>query len=191
VLAAAMELFAARGMDGTSMDSIAETSGVSKATIYKHWADKEALLLEVMAEAHGLYTRPNFDTGDIRRDVEAVLGYRPEEHAELRERLMPHLMAYSATHHEFGYAWRKLVMSPPGKELTHLLKLGMAKGELRTDADIDLALALLLGPIIYWNVFTGRSHEDPAALAKAVTDAFWRAFAVVRAAKRGAAKARR
>ena len=161
VLGAAMELFAERGIDGTSMDAIAESSGVSKATIYKHWPDKEALLLEVMAEAHGLSTRPTFDTGDTRGDMMAVLSYRPPEHEETRERMLPHLMAYSAKNPKFGDAWRRRVMDPPRKELKHLLKLGVARGELRADMDFDLAQALLLGPIIFWKVFMRRSHENP------------------------------
>ena len=41
VLEAAAGLFADQGIDATSMDAIAEASGVSKATIYKHWPDKE------------------------------------------------------------------------------------------------------------------------------------------------------
>ena len=48
VLDAAVQLFSERGIDATSMDAIAEASGVSKATIYKHWQDKDALCLEVM-----------------------------------------------------------------------------------------------------------------------------------------------
>ncbi len=43
VLDAAVLLFSERGIDATSMDAIAETSGVSKATIYKHWQDKDEL----------------------------------------------------------------------------------------------------------------------------------------------------
>ena len=78
MLDAALELLAERGVDGTSMDAIAERSGVSKATIYKHWSDKEALFLEVMADAHGLHRRPTFDTGHTLNDVFAVLSYRPE-----------------------------------------------------------------------------------------------------------------
>ncbi|HMV48309.1 MAG TPA: helix-turn-helix domain-containing protein, partial [Blastocatellia bacterium] len=49
VLEAALRLFAERGIDATSMDAIAEASGVSKATIYKHWADKNTLCLEALA----------------------------------------------------------------------------------------------------------------------------------------------
>ena len=70
--------------DGTSMDAIAEASGVSKATIYKHWPDKDALLLDMMAEANGLHARPKFDSGDTRADIVAVLSYRPQERAEMR-----------------------------------------------------------------------------------------------------------
>ena len=39
VLDAAVQLFSERGIDATSMDAIAELSGVSKATIYMHWQD--------------------------------------------------------------------------------------------------------------------------------------------------------
>src|SRR5215831_15652280 len=64
VLDAALELVADAGVEATSMDAIARKSGVSKATIYKHWADKDALLLEMMAVAAGLHTRPKFDSRD-------------------------------------------------------------------------------------------------------------------------------
>jgi AcrR family transcriptional regulator len=40
VLESATELFADRGIDATSVDAIAVASGVSKATIYKHWRTK-------------------------------------------------------------------------------------------------------------------------------------------------------
>ena len=43
VVHAAIRLFAKQGIDATSMDSIADTSGVSKATIYKHWEDSKTL----------------------------------------------------------------------------------------------------------------------------------------------------
>ena len=54
VLESATQLFAERGIDTTSVDAIAAASGVSKATIYKHWADKDALCLEVMQYVHEL-----------------------------------------------------------------------------------------------------------------------------------------
>lgn len=176
VLDAAIELVVERGVDGTSMDAIAELSGVSKATIYKHWSDKEALLLEMMADLHGLHTRPRFDTGHTRADMIAVLSYRPAVGGEMRERITPQFLAYSVRNSQFGIAWRRKVMEPPLRELRHLMKLGVEKGELRQDLNIELGLSLLLGPIIYWHVFLKNTTESPKQLAEGVVDAFWRAF---------------
>ena len=70
VLDAALNLFAERGIDATSMDAIAEASGVSKATIYKHWREKDELCLEALGYLHGVDEEPPvFDSGDLRADL--------------------------------------------------------------------------------------------------------------------------
>ena len=176
VLHTALELVAEHGVDATSMDAIARTSGVSKATIYKHWTDKDALLLEMLAEVNGLHTRPVFDSGNTRADMVAVLSYRPREDADMRERITRHFAAYSATNLSFGNAWRNMVMEPPRRELRHLIKRGIEKGELSPKLDVDLSLALLLGPILYWYIFLRRPSGDAKGLAEGIIEAFWRAF---------------
>src|SRR5438874_12822124 len=76
VLDTAAELFAQRGIDGTSVDAIAAASKVSKATIYKHWADKEALCLEVLVHVHRLDEEPpETDSGNLNEDMVAFLSY--------------------------------------------------------------------------------------------------------------------
>ena len=78
VLEAATKLFAERGIDATSVDAIAAASGVSKATVYKHWADKDALCLEVLVHVHELDEGPpELDSGDLREDLKAFLKYEP------------------------------------------------------------------------------------------------------------------
>jgi AcrR family transcriptional regulator len=184
VLQAAMELVAEHGIEATSMDAIARQSGVSKATIYKHWADKEALLLEMLAEVTGVRARPTFDSGDTRADMLAVLSFRPGEGAVMRERIAPHFAAYSAANVSFGIAWKDLVMEPPRRELRHLMRLGIEKGELSPDLDVDLSLALLLGPMLYWYIFLRRTSEDPKKLAEGVVSAFWGAYGLKKARSR-------
>lgn len=179
VLDAAVELFAERGLYGTSIDAIASASGVSKATIYKHWADKDALCLEAIGRVHGLdRERAIIDSGDLQQDIVDFLNHKPPaELAELRDRLMPHMIAYAARNVEFGIAWRSRLMQPGREHAMELMRRGIARGQFPKDLDMTLGLALLIGPMMYRHVFRDIAPQ-PENLAEGVAKAFWRAFAV-------------
>lgn len=51
LLQAALELFAARGYNATSVDAIAETAGVSAGLLYHHFASKPALLQAIFEQS--------------------------------------------------------------------------------------------------------------------------------------------
>lgn len=58
ILEAAKRLFAEGGLDGTSMDAIAEAAGVSKLTVYSHFAGKEALFRAAVLSKCEQYAPP-------------------------------------------------------------------------------------------------------------------------------------
>ena len=179
VLEAAVELFGERGIDATSMDSIAEVSGVSKATIYKHWPDKDRLCLEVLGYIHGLDEKPPaFDSGDFRADLIARLGYEPgADRRAMKDRIWPHLLAYSARNQTFGKAWRAKFIEPARAELTAMMKRGEKRGILKRGIDPEVGLALLLGPLMYRHVFIQRlGGKSPRNLEPYIADAFLAAF---------------
>lgn len=179
VLDAAMKLFADGGIDATSMDAIAEASGVSKATIYKHWPDKDALCVEVMVRLTGRdLPPPVFDSGDLRNDMIAALGYQPPtEPSELRAWIMPHLMAYASRNPAVAQACRQSIFGPPRAALTRLLDRGISTGQLPGTLDRDLALALLLGPLMYGHMIKRLQGKPPSNLPGRIVDAFWKAHA--------------
>ncbi len=182
VIEAATGLFAERGIDATSMDAIAEASGVSKATIYKHWPDKDSLCLEVLGYLHGLDEEPPiFDSGDWRADLIAQLRYQPAaDRKTVRERITPHLIAYAARNREFGIAWRAKVVEPARVALKNLVRRGEQRGILKPGIDPEVAIALLLGPMIYRHVFVNKmGGKAPKDLEAHVADAFLGAFANV------------
>jgi len=183
VLESATELFAVRGIDRTSVDAIAAASGVSKATIYKHWADKDALCLEVMQFVHDLDDGPpEVDSGDLRADLIAFLKYEPSrKKAAIIKKLMPHLIAYSARNEEFGRAWKTRVMDRARTSLKALLRRGANRGIFPAVLDEDLGVALLLGPMLYRHIFGSSVSLD--WLVEGAVDSFWRAHA--RPAKTG------
>ncbi|HWA96223.1 MAG TPA: TetR/AcrR family transcriptional regulator [Terracidiphilus sp.] len=181
VLKAALSLFGERGIDGTSMDAIAQASGVSKATIYKHWKDKESILLEVMDRIHGLdRERRDVDTGDLLQDLIWILTQRPpDEFEDARAKLTPSLIAYSAIHQEFGAAWRRRVMQPGREAIENIVRRGVKQGMLR-DVDTETAVALLMGPMLFNHIFQRDKKAAKPELGPAVAESFWRAYSSAR-----------
>jgi AcrR family transcriptional regulator len=178
-LDAAVQLFAERGIEGASIDAIAASSGVSKATIYKHWTDKNALCMEVLERVHGLDRKPKeYDSGDLLQDLIDFLNAKPpEEYSGIRDRLLPHLIAYATQNREFGKAWRTRVMEPGRAKAAELIKRGIAKGLFPADLDIPLGVALLIGPMAYKHIMK-EIAPAPEGFAEGVARAFWRAFTV-------------
>jgi len=180
VLEAAIELFAERGIDATSMDAIAESSGVSKATIYKHWPDKDTLALEVLAHLFGLDEKlPVFDSGNLRADLIAQLQCElAPEYKATRERIMPHLIAYASRNESFGTAWRNRAVEPGRVAIANLIRREQKRGRLRRDLDPEVGIALLLGPMIYGKFFLRRklSKKCPENLEMHAVDALLAGF---------------
>jgi AcrR family transcriptional regulator len=181
VLEAALELFIARGIESTTMDALAEASGVSKATIYKHWPEgKEPLLMELLLVISGTPLEIESgsyeeSTGVLLDDLTRVLSDRPrEDRSADKNRLMPQMIAYSATHAEFGRAWRARVMETPKRRLRRILEQAIEACRLPRDLDVKISIALLIGPLIFIHIFG--PEYDHASLARASAESFCRAW---------------
>lgn len=174
VIHAALALFSEHGIEATSMDAIARSSGVSKATIYNHWADRDALLMEVMLYVSGANREPeDVDTGDLCRDLAAVLSRRPPGELEAaRVRITPMLMAYAAVHREFGAAWRHRMMEPGRNALKRILNRGIERGQLPANLDPEISIALLMGPMLYRHVMGKDAVSKLEDIGSQVAQAF-------------------
>jgi len=67
VLEAAAELLGECGFGRTSIEAISERSGVARSTIYRHWPERNDLLLESIGKQ--VETTDTTDTGDLRADL--------------------------------------------------------------------------------------------------------------------------
>jgi TetR/AcrR family transcriptional repressor of mexJK operon len=93
ILEAATTVFLRNGYLGTSMDEIAALAGVSKQTVYKHFADKERLFAEIVISTVNEASDPVYnevvnleDSGDVEADLRDLA--RRQLAAVMRPRLM-------------------------------------------------------------------------------------------------------
>jgi len=169
VLGAALKLMTDRGIEGTSVDEIAQVSGVSKATIYKHWASKDVLCIEAISRLK--CDLPVFHSGNSRADVAGLLRHLAHtKKPEALSRVWPRVIGYAAGNPAFAKAFRARIVDRPRAQLAGLLRNAIDKGELRAGLDVELALDVLLGPILYVRFMQLTVAPE---LPQHVVDSFW------------------
>jgi AcrR family transcriptional regulator len=173
VLDAAIRLIGERGIEGTSMDAIAQLSGVSKATVYKHWKDKDTLCADVVARLR--VAPPEFQSGDPRRDLTDLLSHVAMTQRRGRfMKILPKIVAYAAANPKFARALQSNSRGPAVGQVTRILNEAKSMGQLRPDIDPDIAVSLLFGPILHRKML---HNEVPPKLPEQIVDAFWRSWA--------------
>jgi AcrR family transcriptional regulator len=152
ILAATLELAGEVGINGMSMDDLAERAGVSKTTIYRRWTSKEQLVLEALRSAMG--PLDDVDTGSVHDDLRAYL-------IELGERMwqgrmsdvLPHLVEV-ACHDESLRSRLDDYVQFRRAPMLAILGRGLDRGELPDDTDLDVLADVLIGPFIYRRLLT-------------------------------------
>jgi AcrR family transcriptional regulator len=160
-------LLAERGFANTTVEAIASRAGVGKATIYRRWPTREALLLAVTTADLPNIQAP--DTGNLRQDLLLVF-------TQLAEQLRTGVPA-SYIGDLIGESTRNPAMREDFDALVELRRslcaamVAQAKkrGDLRKGVDPDMVLDLISGALFYRKLF--RDQPADAAYVKRAIDA--------------------
>ncbi|MEU3096383.1 TetR/AcrR family transcriptional regulator [Streptomyces sp. NPDC006967] len=151
-----------------SIERIARTAGVGKATIYRRWSGKEELFVDVMRAAEP--PDPELPGTSMRDDLVVLLeSLRLRGLAGRTSAILHHVRAQMKSSPNLWAAYHDTVLVPRRTLGLDVLRRGRENGELRADVDIELLNDIVVGPVLVRTVM--RPDADlPDDLAERVVD---------------------
>lgn len=156
---AVLELLAANGPGGVTMEAVAATARTSKPVLYRRWPDATTLLRDTLL---GIATTaiPHEDTGSYRTDMLAVLRGWAALFTGPQATVLRAVIAAAAHDAELTAAFRKDVIGWRKSEMAAMLSRGIARGDVRADVPVEIAREL--GQSVLWHrlLITGDTIDD-------------------------------
>lgn len=153
ILDATLDLLAEGGYAALTMEGIADRAGVGKATLYRRWKSPEEAVVAAVSSFVEEIGIP--DSGSVDEDLRLLMGQAVEVYRGRPGRVLPGLLAAMAASEEVGRSVRTHFLEGRRAALATVLRRGMERGELPPDADIELILDFLGGPLFYRILVTG------------------------------------
>ena len=174
ILDAALTDLIHEGFADLRLEHVAARAGVGKATIYRRWPSKEALALDVLMQLAAPHI-PIPDSGDTRADLLAAVTNAMRAVTETSfGPVIRALLSQIAINPALGDPFRATVVQARRDEVARVIALGIGRGDLRPDADVDVATELLVGPVYFRLMFGGELTQD---FAERVVDSVLRGYA--------------
>lgn len=174
ILAAALELLTEGSYADFRMEHVAARAGVGKAAIYRRWGSKQALAQDLLVELAGPHIAIA-ETGDTREELLAAVVNPMRAVTDTPfGPVIRSLMSQIATDPKLGDPFRATVVGARRAEVARVIERGVARGDLRPDADPAIATELLVGPIYFRVMFGGELTLD---FANRVVDSVLEGFA--------------
>ncbi len=158
------------GYDRLTFDSVAKAARASKATLYRRWETKSALVVDAVLRHKGAAHAVLPDEGSLRADLLALVapkagkGMGPGQ-AETR----PVAAVFTAllTDPEFAHEFRTRFVDERLRMGEAVVDRARARGEITTDVDGGLLTASLAGIVLHRSFVLGRP-VDRACLEEIV-----------------------
>jgi TetR/AcrR family transcriptional regulator, regulator of autoinduction and epiphytic fitness len=156
---ATLDLIAEIGFEGTTVELIADRSGVSRTTIYRHWPDPSVLLLEAFDPTTRDRQPPPL-TGDFATDLDRYINHVAERLND--DRFAAALAAqvdkarrdpqYRAAHLHYAVTRNEHGVS--------IFRAGISDGTFRADIDPEHETDLILGFLVFQRLMKYRTLDS-------------------------------
>ncbi len=146
ILRSTLRLLQETGFPDLSIEAIAADADVGKATVYRWWPNKAALVADAFSSSADEELRfPN--TGSVRNDVTTQMKHLVRVLRGRRGRIVAALIGGGQSDSELIQAFRDRFMMPRRQEAYETLRRGISRGELPAGLNLDLTLDTLYGAL--------------------------------------------
>ena len=153
VLEATLAEIDEKGLANCTVEAIAARAGIGKATFYRRWPNKEAVL-HFLAGKVSRAVEP-IDTGDLRKDLISVFEpMRKEVYGTPIATVMPTFVAEAARDPKM----REFLLTLSADRTSgafDALRRAQSRGELRQDVSLDAVVDMMYGAIVLRSLVLG------------------------------------
>jgi len=167
ILKAALDLMDETAFAQVTAEAIAERAGTSKATVYRWWPNKAAVVIEAFREAVAPEL-PLRDSGSLRDDLTTQVRNFARVLSGPGGRMLKSFVVAARSDPEVAAAFRTIWSDPRRRLAKRMLRQKQASGQLRKDADLDLVLDSLYGPLYFR--FLVKNEPPSQKYAEALVD---------------------
>jgi AcrR family transcriptional regulator len=159
VLTATLDLLTEAGLGGLTFDDVAKRSGVAKTTIYRHWPNRKALIIDACLRMTDGEDEPP-DTGSLEGDVTAILTNLAELLVTARwSSILPSIVDAAERDPEIAEVHSRL-QRWHAAPLRAALERAARRGEIAPEVDLSAIAAALRGPLYFRRWFSRDPIND-------------------------------
>jgi AcrR family transcriptional regulator len=148
IIEATLDLLAEVGIAALSIEQVAARAGVGKATIYRRWPNKEALIIDAAASLKS--PLPEVPGRSISEDLKIIAEVMVADQQTTRAReLYTCFVSEGRRHPDLTKKFTETVIEPRREYMRRVLRGAVARGELRDDLDVDTMVIAVTGSLMY------------------------------------------
>ena len=165
IIDAIVDLLVDGGYREVTIEAVAARAGVAKTTIYRRWPSKAEMVVEAISACKKDCLEVESCAGETVAC--SLVGMLSMLSCSRIARVLTGLAVEMAHNPELAVAVREGLLKPNREVVLATLRRGVATGELRPDADLDVVADLIVGPMFFRILLSG-AEVTPELAAETV-----------------------
>ena len=149
ILEATLELLIELGYFRLTFDAVARKARASKATLYRRWESKPALVIDALIRAKDMPNPELPDTGTLRGDLLAAFCGQDGLAQSRATEVLASVLTATATDPEFAELFRERFIAPKMHVTMEIYAKAIERGEVSPDVDLEIIGPALAGVVLH------------------------------------------